>query len=69
MATSAFWKMTCSGVPNHLGPDINHVLIWEIRDLTNGYKIEGAVREFDYSSVVVEVKGRPQMVLRQGIVS
>ena len=37
--------------------------------LANGHKIEGTVREFDYSSVVVEVKGKLQTVLRQGIVS
>ena len=37
--------------------------------LANGHKIEGTVREFDYSAVVVDVKGKLQTVLRQGIVS
>ena len=37
--------------------------------LANGYQIEGTVREFDYSAVVVEVNGNLQTVLRQGIVS
>ncbi len=37
--------------------------------LANGYQIKGAVQEFDYASVLVEVKGKPQMVFRQGIVS
>ena len=37
--------------------------------LTNGHEIEGAIADFDYSSVLVEVKGRPQMFLRQSIVS
>ncbi len=37
--------------------------------LANGHKIEGTVREYDYSALVVEVKGKLQTVLRQGIVS
>ena len=37
--------------------------------LSNGRHTEGTVKEFDDSSILVEVKGKPQMVLRQGIVS
>ena len=37
--------------------------------LANGHKIEGTVREFDYSAIVVDVRGKLQTILRQGIVS
>ncbi len=37
--------------------------------LANGHKTEGTVREFDYSAVVIAIKGKLHTVLRQGIVS